>query len=102
MNLDRKYIEINKKNATEVITFLYNKHYFWDLYNVPDFDFTLTSTKNHFDDNYNKILYIVFHGNGFEFTSYKPNICEYVNIKHLIRENKLKRILKTKSKGLLK
>jgi len=94
MNLTGKYIEIDKNNAKYIITLLYSKNFSWTLSgNLVD---TLNSYHSFININ-NKKSYINFiSSNTFIFLLYKPLGCNYFDINKLLREYKLKRILKTK------
>jgi len=91
MNLNGKYIEINKNNAEYIIKFLYSNGHEWTIgTNLID---TLNNYKEFIDVN--KVSYIRIDYNQFIFLNYKPDDrYTYFNINKLIREKKLKRILK--------
>ena len=87
MNLDGKYIEINRNNCKTVVKILEDFGYVADdillRYSIGDYD-------KMFIEPYKNSLYM-WHSEIYIFNSEKMNI----NI--LFREHKLKRILKTKS-----
>jgi len=94
MNLAGKYIIFNKNNTETIVKFLYSKGYSWASTIGHDLEQTLEVFKMTMDNCYEE-KYIQFKNNLFYFNNQIPPL-KYINIKLLIREDKLKRILKTK------
>jgi len=94
MNLDGKCILIDKDNAKSVITFLYDIGYKWNIVSEPDVEYTIIQVIEHFLDNFHKdFLYIQIKDKLFNFDTYCGSFT-FIDIKQIIREYKLKRILK--------
>ena len=90
MNLHRKYIKINDKNVEKVINYVYSKGYSWidSYYNIDD-------AINFY--NLHKYNFIVLSNNVFGFMNDVSELkLKEHNIQKYLREEKLKRILKTK------
>ena len=98
MKLLNKYIKINNKNYKNVIDLLYSEGYKKD--GDYSFKIVIDSINIRFKINDN-ILYLAFYrDNVFYFSLdiptnvYDPNGYEYYDINKMLRETKLKRILK--------
>ena len=102
MNLEGKYIKINRKDIKRVITFLHNNGYRWgnvmnDNNRINSIEHSIKSSHSWL--NYNEELHIRFNEkyyyyNDLDLSKYG---LEHINIDiyfYLIREEKLKRILK--------
>jgi len=91
MNLAGKYIIANENNAKDIILLLYRKGYSFIC--GYELTFALDQYKLYF--NYKTELYIIFFNSlHFTFNSYKEDGYTYFDVNILLRENKLKRILK--------
>ena len=89
MNLNGKYIEINKNNVKPIITFLYSKGYKWTMgLNLKG---ALDCYKSFIIND--GISYIIIENKQFFFLYYKPINKTYYDIHKLMREVKLKRVL---------
>jgi len=93
MNLNGKYIIVNN-NLKQIVTFLDNNGYEWAKNKFDVYD-TYKYIKNVFYEN-NDVIYIRFLSNiEYWISRDEPGKdYEYMNIKSLSREYKLKRILK--------
>ena len=91
--LEGKYIKIEEKDIKRIITFLYNNQYYWG--NTPEDNLEYTIKASHSwigDDNH---LYISFNEKKYFFHKRLPSdSSKYVNIYLIMREYKLKRVLK--------
>ena len=94
MNLRGKYIEINENNVEYIINLLYSKGYKWSITGNNDLEIVLLNYKHYI--NKDKKSYMRFAYNSFfVFDINPPNNQEYYNINKYLREEKLKRILKS-------
>ena len=93
MNLEGKYIEIDKNIAERVIRFLYCKGYNWGFYK-QELEYTIDNYMEYF--NVNEKSFIEFYGdNIFVFRGPQPrDRNNFINIILYMRKNKLNRILK--------
>ena len=99
MNLIGKYIEINIINFKSVLNYLHNENYIWGdnyvYYSKESIDEITKYVKN--NTKHNKKTLIKFKETSFLFSSNVRDIedFEYLNINIFLREEKLKRILKS-------
>jgi len=96
MNLACKYIEINRNNSKDIITLLYKKGYSW--LSGYDLGLTLHQYKMYINDD-GKTYISFYNPKSFCFNKYIDSVEEeytFFDINILMREDKLKRILKTK------
>ena len=99
MNLEGKYTIINKNNVKTILTFLYRKGYYWCDYSINLYE-AICDISEEIDKN--EKLYIVIDDSKYFLYYYdKPTENTYINLINFLREDKLKLILKTKSKRLL-
>jgi len=92
MNLEGKYIEINKNNVETIITFLYSKGYEWTRQKYK-LDVAIYDISDEIHKNCTK-LYLIILKDWFYYAYNKPKKETYIDYYILIREEKLKRILK--------
>ena len=100
MILEDKYIEIDLKYVVDIVYFLYNVGY--EFENCKDgfvnknllIKYIVIDIKKQQSINTNYKLYIYSEGNMLSFVSYKPENKKQLNINIILRESKLKRILK--------
>jgi len=93
MNLNGYYIEINRNNVESIIKILYGKGYFWSVLK-HDLNETLFRYSSHIN-LYKKSHIIFYDTNVFYFeTIIVEEKYKFFDINKLIREYKLKRILK--------
>jgi len=94
MNLHGKYIEIDRNNIEYVITLLYSIGYEWTIGKC--LNHTLDGYKNFTNETGKSYIRIHINDDQFIFLHHIPddNIYTYFNINILLREYKLKRILK--------
>ena len=96
MFLTDKYIILDNKNdVRKIITYLYENGYIWNGAkigeNVDDIVDVILSYLNKYD---NDIYLDIFYSNRFTLTFTKPKSSTFIRIKNILREQKLKRILK--------
>jgi len=93
MNLEGKYTIIDLNNINTVIAFLYREGYNW-ANNDINLNDTIRELKEIIEKS-NEIIYIKLRSNKkFWFTIDIPQKLTYFDINKLLREYKLKRILK--------
>jgi len=91
MNLEGKYIEINLKNVKQVVTFLYSIGYDW-----AENGLSLNVSIIHITSlikEYNAIYFECINEKEFWIARQKSNKYCFLDIKKLMREDKLKRVL---------
>ena len=96
MILDGKYIKIKKENVLKELVILYDIGYSWEMYKISDYQFALGlnyDQRDIFVTARGNILFLVNDIKRFSF-QYK-NIKETTTLKNILRENKLKRIMKS-------
>ena len=101
MNINKKYfegkyIETNENNVEYIINLLYDEGYVWSN-NPSHRSYTLSKCKAYI--NSNRLIYIIFKSDCFYFFEHRNmdnlNVYTYININVYLREQKLKRILKS-------
>ena len=104
MNLDGKYIEIDRNKIKETVHLLYNIGYYEiDPLNpqIRKANEVISNVERHYKE-YDDILYLHTFNNIILISSMQPRENDFFDINKLLRESKLKRILNMKSKGLMK
>jgi len=91
MNLFRKHTILNKKNYKRIITFLYSKCY--SKTRKVSISECLSNLSSFFDSD-NTYVYVNFYIDRFLIEYQSEDGSTYINLDKIIREEKLKRILK--------
>ena len=95
MILDGKYIKINVENAKTILHFLYNKGYAWyRVDEIKNINELLQMISKYFGDEKIVSIYVESINARIFFRAFDVEKKKEITITQLLREDKLKRILK--------